>query len=366
MNATRWAAIGVVAFVAIIVVASLLIGFSADAFDRTPATPGVWLTGDDFNSPSRVHWVVGEPRTFKTILSDTPGSVMAAGGNAVRVVLEDHDGSDPCGDTAEELEVFDGREVMVYPCTAGETALRVYDANSGLTLGAYRFEVHAAGTVAPGPTPAALARPDRVAGVVAERVSDGAISLHWEVPGDWGGLRFGYQVRRREQGSGWNATYTKDDPLDTRILDTDRVAPGVAYEYQVRALGSISHGGWSEIAAASLETPDPPTAVVVSEDASTDASDLSVTWSAPVAGVTPTQYGIERSVEHGPWVTIHLSVASSAVRYVENAAPGAHYCYRVWSGNDHGTSVREPLGGACISVPFPTPTPVPEPTPEGE
>ena len=136
MNATRWAAIGVVVFVAIIVVASLLIGFSADAFDRTPATPGVWLTGDDFNSPSRVHWVVGEPRTFKTILSDTPESVMVAGGNAVRLVLEDHDGSDPCGDPAEELEVFDGREVMVYPCTAGETALRVYEANSGLMLAA--------------------------------------------------------------------------------------------------------------------------------------------------------------------------------------------------------------------------------------
>ena len=183
MNATRWAAIGVVAFVATIVVASLLIGFSADAFDRTPATPGVWFTDDDFNSPSRVHWIVGEHRTFKTILSDTSGPVMVAAGNAVRVVSEDHDGSDPCGRPAEELEVFDGREVKVYPCTAKETALWVYDPNSGLTLGAYRFEVHAAGAVAPGPTPAALARPDRVAGVVAERVSDGAVSVQLGSPG---------------------------------------------------------------------------------------------------------------------------------------------------------------------------------------
>ena len=54
----------------------------------------------------------------------------------MRVVSEDHDGSDPCGDPVEELEVFDGREVMVYPCSAGETALRVYDSNSGLMLAA--------------------------------------------------------------------------------------------------------------------------------------------------------------------------------------------------------------------------------------
>ena len=185
---------------------------------------------------------------------------------------------------------------------------------------------------------------------------------NWEVPGDWGGLRFGYQVRRREQVSGWSSTYTKGDPLTTRYLDTQGIEPGVVYEYQVRALGITSRGEWSDAASAELVAPNPPESVTVAEDTTTAALDLVVGWSAPSAGATPTAYGVERSVEHGEWATVHTGGATTT-EYTEIAAPGAHYCYRAWSANADGSSARVPLGGACVTAPLPTPTLTPTPTP---
>ena len=149
------------------------------------------------------------------------------------------------------------------------------------------------------------------------------------------------------------------------MLDNDGIEPGVVYEYQVRAVEHLTVGEWSEPAAAALQSPDPPANVVVAEDAATEALDLAITWSAAAAGETPTRYGVERSVEHGPWTTIHLLPATSAVKYVESASPSTFYCYRVRATNEHGSSAHSPRGGACVNVPPPTPTPVPEPTPEG-
>ena len=366
MDSIRWAAIGVIVFVLVVAIAAFLIEYSADAFDRAPVYSFVHLADADRNSPGRVHWVAGESRTFTASVADLPSPALVVVGDDLRLVPDGEEATAAlCNEPVAAVSIEDGQELTVYACSvAVEATIRLQKAADAQAYGTFRFQVHGAIDPIPPPTPPGrLQSPGRVGGVAAERVSDTTIALSWETPGDRGEF-VAYEIRRRQAGGGWTwTTAIGAEPFRARLLDEDGIEPGVVYEYQVRALGSISHGGWSEVAAASLETPGPPTAVVVSEDASTDASDLSVTWSAPVAGMTPTQYGIERSVEHGPWVTIHLSVASSAVRYVENAAPGAHYCYRVWSGNDHGTSAREPLGGACITVP--TPTPVPEPTPEG-
>ena len=362
MGVTRWAAIGVILFVLAVAVGALLVRYSADAFDSEPLQPGFAFLDSDSHPPSRVHWVVGESRTFTAAVWDVSGPAMAAGGDAIRLVPGNYEGDDPCNDDPEDVQLADGMELVIHPCAAdAETYIRAGAVDAALLLGTYRFEVHAAGTQAPAVSPS-LVGPDQVAGVVPERISDTATGLHWEVPGYWGGQRSSYHIRRRQQGDGWDWTEVRNEPLHTRYLDTSGIEPGVAYEYQVRAIERVSVGEWSDVATAVLTAPNPPESLAVNEDTTTAALDLVVGWSAPSAGATPTGYGVERSVEHGEWATVHAGNASTT-QYGESAAPGAHYCYRAWSANADGSSARVPLGGACITVPLPTPTLTPTPTP---
>ena len=367
MIATRWAAVSVVAFVATVISVALLISYATDAFDPAPALPLALLADDDSNTPSRVHWVAGDTRIFRVSLSGHSGPVQLTTGDELRVVSGESSEGDPCGVPAVPATVSDGEVAVFHACIeASETTIRVSDAAGTMTLGTHRLQIHPVGTPLPAPTPSVpVVHLDKVGGVVAERVGDGAIELRWETPGDIGSEPNGYDVRRREVGSGWSWVTFYATVFHPRLLDIDDLQAGVVYEYQVRVVGHQSVGEWSEPAAAALQSPNPPASVAVAEDDTTELLDLALTWSAPAAGETPTQYGVERSVEYGPWATIHLLPATSAVKYVERASPGTFYCYRVRATNEHGSSAHAPRGGPCINVPLPTPTPIPEPTPEG-
>ena len=155
MNVPRWAAIGVIVFVAIIAAAVVLIAYTADAFDRATPLPFVYLADPDRNSPGRVHWVAGQSRTFTATVADVPAPALVVVSDDLRLVPDGEESAAAlCIEPAAAAEVEDGQELTVYACiVTSEATIRLRNAADAQVYGTFRFQVHDAADPIPSPTP---------------------------------------------------------------------------------------------------------------------------------------------------------------------------------------------------------------------
>ena len=162
---------------------------------------------------------------------------------------------------------------------------------------------------------AAMAAPGvSVPGIPAASVLAGVtgsgLTATWAPPASDGGSAVtGYDLRWSVAGGSWT---TLSDQMSPVVLVG--LAPGTAYEVQVRARNAAGAGGWSTSAAATtaIVLPGAPPAPSVSADGATG---VSVAWVAPgdTGGGSITGYDLRHATGGGGWTVLSGQVSPAAI-----------------------------------------------------
>ncbi len=203
------------------------------------------------------------------------------------------------------------------------------------------------GTVSKVPNPGA------VSGLTAARTAtdETKIDVTWTAPSG-GTTPSGYDVAYRVNGSGdWQTT-------DLTVTGTTAELTGASgnstYQFRVRGVKTLTHtnntvenlaGSWrTSSTVPKVSAPNRVTGLTATRS-DTDETKITVTWTAPSSGDTPTGYDVEYKQDGGNTWNTGTTVTHPTVTHTFTVAGGSSYQYRVRAFRTL-TSTNEKLEGS--------------------
>ena len=211
-------------------------------------------------------------------------------------------------------------------------------------------------------------------GAAAGTTTSGEIALSWTAPpAPSGGSLIFFEYRQSiDDGSTWSPDWTKipSSNGNTAAYTVTDLAAGVAYTFQVRAVAGTTdnpvHGAAAQFAPVTLGAPDPPTGLAVMQVTADDPdtseyepqSQLTLSWTAPSGGVTPTSYQYRQRTEQagGSWEN-WVDTGTMTTRTVTGLAAGTTYEFEVQAldgtiaGPSSNVASATTLVSATLAVP---------------
>ncbi len=319
---------------------------SGTTADGVPPIAPTGITSQGTNSNAILHW---------DAVDDQPGAPIT-GYKIQRKASADNPATadvDESADSQWELLTTTGKGT-VRQVGRGLTGFQ----DSGAADVAWDFRVAAVNSVGTGPysTAATFSAPDPATqpGVRAVRAlpaSQTQIDLSWSAPS--AGSPSTYSVRASSDGLVWNEI---DGSVSTTTYSHTGLKPGQSWQYRVIADGTHQ---WSPIAYATTRAaraPGAPTleAANVAANAAKSASQIDLSWTAPVAamlyGSSITGYKVERSMDRIDWETA-AETDDDAVTYMDKGlSPDTTYYYRVRAMTAGGTGNASAIQSAATSA----------------
>ena len=224
----------------------------------------------------------------------------------------------------------------------------------------------------PTTSPAPPVAPTVVA--AAGTTTSGEIALSWTgLPAPSGGSLIFFEYRQStDDGRTWSPDWTEIPSSDgsTDAYAVTGLAPGVPYTFQVRAVAGTTdnpvYGAAAQFAPVTLGAPDPPTSLAVMQvtDDNPDTSEyepqsqLTLSWTAPSGGVTPTSYQYRQRTEQagGSWEN-WVDTGTMTTHTVTGLAAGTTYEFEVQAlartiaGPSSNVASATTLVSATLTVP---------------
>ncbi len=195
-----------------------------------------------------------------------------------------------------------------------------------------------------------VSAPNQVTGLTAGRKSDDEtkIDVSWTAPSG-GTTPTGYEAEYRVNGSGDWLTTNLTVPGTTAQLTG--AAGNSTYQFRVRAFKTLTTtseklmGSWRTSGTVSrVGVPNRVTGLTATRSA-TDETKITVAWTAPSSGDTPTGYDVEYKQDGGSDWTTGATVTHPAVTHTFTVEGGSSYQYRVRAFRTL-TSTSEKLAGS--------------------
>ena len=219
---------------------------------------------------------------------------------------------------------------------------------SGLANGtAYDFRVRAsnrAGSSAWATITATPAARPRIPTNVVATASGRNIQVSWTAPASGGSPITRYIVESCSGGcTSWRSTAVSGDPPATTAT-IGGLATGTTYRVRVRAVNSAGESGWSAIDTATTPTPPgTPTGLTIT---SFGRSELTASWTAPVAVSGVSHYNVQRCTaaanQDGTWRCVsgwsNAGTATDTSHTITGLNGSTSYSVRVQAANAGGTS----------------------------
>ena len=182
--------------------------------------------------------------------------------------------------------------------------------------------------------------------IAATTIDHDSISVTWVAP-TTGGAVASYSVRYRDNPVTWTTINNIASTSTSRQLDG--LTPSTLYNFQVKAVNTAGSSAWvpsTPISAATddeedeTEAPGVPTSVSISD---TSSNSLTLTWSAPTTGGTPTTYSVQYKKDSETSYSSASDTTSPSV--ISNLDPATLYDVRVRATNSIGSSTYVEVQG---------------------
>ena len=189
--------------------------------------------------------------------------------------------------------------------------------------------------------------------VSATAGSDTSLDVSWTAPSNTGPAIASYDLQYRQGASG-DFTNGPQDVTGTSAA-IGSLAPGTAYQVQVRATNAEGDGDWSFAGTGQTLTfvPGAPTALSAAASGSTR---INLSWTAPASdgGSAITGYRIEVSSDGGATWTARVANTGITTTYAHTGlAAGDTRHYRVSAINTHGAGAPSDVANATTETTVP-------------
>ena len=232
---------------------------------------------------------------------------------------------------------------VTYTCDTNTPVLCTFSLTGAKGASTYQFRVRTVttsggdtilGSWKNSGTVSRVSAPNQVTGLTAGRKSDDEtkIDVSWTAPSS-GTTPTGYDVEYRVNGSGdWLTTNLTVTGTTARLTGA---AGNSTYQFRVRAFKTLTTtneklmGSWRTSGTVSrVGVPNRVTGLTATRSA-TDETKITVDWTAPSSGDTPTGYDVEYKQDGGSDWTTGATVNHPAVTHTFTVAGGSSYQYRV-------------------------------------
>lgn len=211
------------------------------------------------------------------------------------------------------------------------------------------FAVVLSGSAAP------ISVPGQVTNLASTSATTNSVALSWSAPAS-GGTPTNYSVQYRLSGT---TTWTATSPTSSSAATVSGLSPATSYDFAVIASNAAGSAPISNFVttstAAALAAPGQ--VVGLSATAAT-TSGMTLSWSPPASGGTPSSYTVQYAVAgNSTWATFATGVAGTAVS-VTGLAAGTTYSLQVIAVNPAGsgapsvalTASTASAGNSVVSV----------------